>query len=156
MKPPADRLGVTASAIVFREDTSEVCLVHHRRLGFWIYPGGHIRPGEHSSEAAKREVLEEVGFTPELVSAWKDAPPMPAASAAGLLELPIARLLIERAGRVSLDIVYAGVAPGPTRLRPEQSTLEAARWVPKGVVSELVTPPELPMLIRRAWQTLHE
>jgi len=67
----------TASAVVIEE--SHILLVHHRRIGAWLPPGGHIDDGELPHEAAIREVLEETGvrvmvMTPELpVSIDSDA-----------------------------------------------------------------------------------
>lgn len=37
-------------------------LVHHRRLGIWLEPGGHIDPEDATLEAAAaRELIEETG-----------------------------------------------------------------------------------------------
>jgi 8-oxo-dGTP pyrophosphatase MutT (NUDIX family) len=35
----------TASGIVLSDD-GHVLLVEHRKLGWWLYPGGHIDPDE--------------------------------------------------------------------------------------------------------------
>jgi len=40
-----------------------VMMVHHRRLGIWIEPGGHIDPTDATlEEAAARELEEETGI----------------------------------------------------------------------------------------------
>jgi 8-oxo-dGTP diphosphatase len=57
----------TASAIVF-DDHQRVLLVHHNKLGQWLYPGGHIDSNEDPAQAALREVLEETGVQAEVVS----------------------------------------------------------------------------------------
>ncbi|NEQ78018.1 MAG: NUDIX domain-containing protein [Okeania sp. SIO2C9] len=36
--------------------------------GKWAFFGGHIEPGETSEVAVKRELAEEIGYTPETVS----------------------------------------------------------------------------------------
>jgi 8-oxo-dGTP pyrophosphatase MutT (NUDIX family) len=61
----------TASGLVVSPDRSSLLLVHHRRLGRWVQPGGHIDPGDGTPlEAARREVLEETGVaTTPLVEA---------------------------------------------------------------------------------------
>lgn len=52
----------TASGFVVSPDGSSLLLVHHRRIGRWLQPGGHIDPGDASPiEAAGREVVEETG-----------------------------------------------------------------------------------------------
>lgn len=41
----------------------EVMLVHHRRLGIWLEPGGHVDPTDATLEsAAARELVEETGI----------------------------------------------------------------------------------------------
>jgi 8-oxo-dGTP diphosphatase len=53
----------TAGAFVFSTEVPRrVLLVHHRKLGVWLQPGGHIEPGENPLEAAIREVSEEAGI----------------------------------------------------------------------------------------------
>ncbi len=39
----------------------KVFLVHHKKSGFWIAPGGHIDTGESVVQAVNRETREELG-----------------------------------------------------------------------------------------------
>ena len=61
--PPSPELPklFTASGLVVTGDR-KVLLVEHRKLGVWLYPGGHIDPNETPDEALRREVLEETGL----------------------------------------------------------------------------------------------
>ena len=43
-------------------------LIRHRKLGWWLPPGGHIEDGELPDDAALREVREETGLDAELLS----------------------------------------------------------------------------------------
>ena len=56
----------TASAVVVEK--GHILLVHHRRIGAWLPPGGHIDEFELPHEAAIREVLEETGILVEIIS----------------------------------------------------------------------------------------
>lgn len=40
----------------------KVFIVHHKKSGLWISPGGHIDKGESLNEALKREINEELGL----------------------------------------------------------------------------------------------
>lgn len=55
----------TVAAFVVWE--RKVLLHHHRKLGMWLPPGGHIERDELPDDAAVREVLEETGIEVELV-----------------------------------------------------------------------------------------
>lgn len=52
---------------VFVVSDGRVLLHHHRKLGMWLPPGGHIERDELPDDAATREVLEETGVEVELV-----------------------------------------------------------------------------------------
>jgi 8-oxo-dGTP pyrophosphatase MutT (NUDIX family) len=53
----------TASAFVLSPDRRDVVLIHHKKLGIWVQPGGHVEPADLDLvAAARREVLEEVGL----------------------------------------------------------------------------------------------
>jgi 8-oxo-dGTP pyrophosphatase MutT (NUDIX family) len=55
-----DRVHVTGSAIV--TGPRGVVLLRHKRLGFWLQPGGHVERGESPWDAARREAGEETGL----------------------------------------------------------------------------------------------
>lgn len=42
--------------------TGKVFIVHHKKSGLWLSPGGHIDKGEIPLEALRREIKEELGF----------------------------------------------------------------------------------------------
>lgn len=43
--------------------TGEVFIVHHKKAGKWLAPGGHIDLGETVDQTLRREVHEELGCT---------------------------------------------------------------------------------------------
>lgn len=52
----------TASGFVLSPDGSSLLLIHHRKLGLWLQPGGHFEAEDVSAAgAAAREVTEETG-----------------------------------------------------------------------------------------------
>ncbi len=56
----ADPVHVTGSAFVV--GPRGVVLLHHKRLGMWLQPGGHVDVGELPWEGALREAHEETGL----------------------------------------------------------------------------------------------
>ncbi|MDA3951183.1 MAG: NUDIX hydrolase [Spirochaeta sp.] len=53
---------LTASAWVLSPDRTEVLLLHHRKLGKWLQPGGHADGDEDLVAVARRELEEETGL----------------------------------------------------------------------------------------------
>jgi len=66
----ADPVHVTGSALIV--GPRGIVLLHHRRLGIWVQPGGHVDPGETPWEAARREGTEETGL---MLAPFDDAVP---------------------------------------------------------------------------------
>jgi 8-oxo-dGTP pyrophosphatase MutT (NUDIX family) len=55
---------ITGSAVIGRADGSAFLLVHHRKLGRWLQPGGHTDPDDADVLAtALREAREETGLS---------------------------------------------------------------------------------------------
>ena len=60
-----------AGGVVVRADGPEarfLLVTATRRPGLWVFPKGHIEPGESPEQAAVREVLEEAGVDATVVS----------------------------------------------------------------------------------------
>jgi 8-oxo-dGTP pyrophosphatase MutT (NUDIX family) len=52
----------TASAFVLCPDRTHLLMIHHKFLGLWLQPGGHVELDDASiCDAARREVAEETG-----------------------------------------------------------------------------------------------
>ena len=45
----------------YNKDNKKVFMVHHKKSGLWLSPGGHIDKGETVVEALNREIDEELG-----------------------------------------------------------------------------------------------
>jgi len=59
---------VVADACVIDSKNKKILLIHHRALGKWLKPGGHVDPGEiHPADAARRELFEETGVRADFV-----------------------------------------------------------------------------------------
>lgn len=53
----------TASGFVLSPSGDSILLIHHRKLGLWLQPGGHFELEDESLvDAARREIQEEVGI----------------------------------------------------------------------------------------------
>lgn len=50
------------SVFVYDKYSKKFLLVHHKKMGTWVQPGGHVEINESPEEAAIREVFEETGL----------------------------------------------------------------------------------------------
>jgi diadenosine hexaphosphate hydrolase (ATP-forming) len=68
--PPTSAPPSHAGGIVFREDTNEaryLLVTARNHNDEWVFPKGHIDPGEDAFSAALREVREETGVVAKIV-----------------------------------------------------------------------------------------
>lgn len=128
---------VTASAVVVGR--RGVLLHRHRRLGRWMQPGGHVEPGEHPWEAARRETEEETGIRTRHPSAGPR-----------LVQVDVHDASL---GHVHLDLRYLmypvpSARAGDDDLRPQEGESREIAWCPWGVAVDRVDAP-LAALLRR-------
>jgi 8-oxo-dGTP pyrophosphatase MutT (NUDIX family) len=103
----------TASAIVVDEAGERTLLIHHRKSGNWLQPGGHFEPGDVSAgDAALREAREETGLATRLADP-------------GLLDVDVHWIPWD--GHWHLDLRFLVVADG--ELAPDVAEVDAAEWV---------------------------
>jgi 8-oxo-dGTP diphosphatase len=138
----------TASAVVLN-DNDEVLLVHHNKIGLWLYPGGHVDPNEDPAAAAVREVVEETGVQAVVIGQAAFTHPAVASHPApwAIIEMDVTD---SRDGQHRhIDFVY--VCWAPTRDAIAQlEEVSSATWVPIDDLAGLPTPAELPDLVTAA------
>lgn len=112
---------LTGSAVIVSAAGDGVLLLHHRKLGRWLQPGGHAAPGERAGErVALREAREETGIDRLALHPCAPRPldvdvhPIPARDG-------------EPAHR-HLDLRYLVVAPPGAVLRRAAAEARALRW----------------------------
>jgi 8-oxo-dGTP pyrophosphatase MutT (NUDIX family) len=112
---------LTGSALVVSSDGRTVLLLHHRKLGRWLQPGGHADPGERSGEVvALREALEETGITDLMLH-----PTAPRPLDVDVHDIPARP---DEPAHEHLDLRYLVVARPNARLAPAAGESERLRW----------------------------
>jgi len=111
----------TATTFVVHE--GRTLLLHHRKLGMWLPPGGHIDPHELPDRAAVREVREESGLEVELLSQGRML------GHVHILPQPYCILLEDISpGHQHIDLIYFARVNGGSLAHAEREAL-GARWV---------------------------
>lgn len=62
---------ICSTASGFLVDQDKVLLIKHKKLGFWLAPGGHTEDDELPHQAAEREIWEETGLKVKAVTTGK-------------------------------------------------------------------------------------
>lgn len=144
---------LTASAIVF-DDHERVLLVHHNKLGQWLYPGGHVDPNEDPAQAARREVREETGIDTEIIGEGIFTHPAVASHAPpfAIIEMDVADSKV--GAHRHIDFVYV-LRAVTGQITAQLDEVGGVTWVPVAGLADLDTPTELPALIEHAalWAT---
>jgi 8-oxo-dGTP diphosphatase len=117
VKPATPPEHLVAFAVAVDPLRSMVFLVDHRIAGLWLPTGGHVEPGEHPMDAARRELREELGIdAPRL--AGVDAP------------LMVTRTVTvgRDAGHMDVDLWYGFEVDLLSELVPDPAEFIDARW----------------------------
>lgn len=133
---------LTASVMVFDPSGESTLLVHHRKAGVWVQPGGHLEPGDTTvAGAALRELAEETGLGDATIAVALGGEP---------LELSRHAFAFGRCGE-HLDVVFLVLADPATPLLVSEESDAVAWWpvdaLPAGIVPDL--PPRLAAASRR-------
>jgi 8-oxo-dGTP diphosphatase len=93
----------TASALIINE--AKVLLLYHKKLGVWLYPGGHVEDDENPEEALLREVQEETGLDIDILGE-KDENLSDKSADVSVLHQPYAMLCELVGDHYHNDIIY--------------------------------------------------
>ena len=138
---------LTGSAWILSPDHASVLLVHHRKLGRWLQPGGHADGDADLFRVASREAEEETGLRRFTTLPGGD-PPAP-------LDLDIHEIPAHgtEPAHLHLDVRFLLVAaPGEAPRASEEST--AIRWVPRERLADFGADDSLDRMERRTREVL--
>jgi 8-oxo-dGTP pyrophosphatase MutT (NUDIX family) len=122
----------TASAFVLSPDRRDLVLIHHKKLGIWVQPGGHVEPSDGDLVgSARREVLEEVGLS--------ELEPILGADGKLVFDVDVHLIPARKAepAHEHFDVRFAFVAKSRELVHSEE--VADLRWVPLNEVERMGT-----------------
>jgi len=133
----------TGSAVVVDPRAGRVCLVHHRKLGRWLQPGGHADEADGGSMAATalREAREETGL------AVSHHAPGAAPLDVDVHVIPARR---DEPEHRHLDVRFLLVAEAPETLAHDPAESHGARWLSWDEALAVADEPALRRLLLKA------
>jgi guanylate kinase len=139
----------TASAIIFRNNDSEILLVERKkgeRAGWWFLPGGHVEFGEYPHEAVTREVLEETGYI-VTVNSSEEENDIYFDERVSAVPRPLCILLEKIGFHNHYDFIYQCECDAESM---RGSSEEIAKWFEISELDYIQTPRDIGFLIRKA------
>ena len=123
----SEQTGRHFTVAVFVAWEGKVLLHHHRKIGMWLPPGGHLEEDELPDEAAVREVWEETGLEVELVGERREdvADPVQLYRPAGV------QLENIGPGHQHIDLIYFARPSGQTTIAQEFSADKVGWYGPR-------------------------
>ncbi len=137
---------LTGSALVLHPSGERVVLLHHRKLGLWLQPGGHGEPGEmEGTGIALREACEETGIVGLTLH-----PTAPRPLDIDVHEIPARGT---EPAHLHLDLRYLVLTPIDAEPRTAEAEAHAVRWFGWSELAALDLDPGLQRALRkaRAW-----
>ena len=132
--PKKDTRDFVASVYIVNE--GKVLLVHHKKMGMWLPPGGHIEENELPTECAVREAKEETGVDILIVGEEKHHKRVMV-----MMHPKIVQLEDIEPGHQHIDLVYfARMKDKTQKTRNDDEGVNKVKWFSR---EELDDAPEL-------------
>lgn len=119
----------TATAYTVHEN--KVLLIHHKKMGVWLPPGGHVDPNELPTQTAIRETKEETGYEIEIISPhqilefdFPNASSLPLPFQSSLEKIPANA---KQEAHEHIDLIYLGKLVGGAMLVKKDEVL-GVKW----------------------------
>lgn len=145
---------ICASAVIVNK--GKVYLLKHKKLGVWLYPGGHVDSGEMPHDTAVRETLEETGFEIKLLNHSNRGAEKAAYSGKEAHELPkpftimYENVKYKTGKHIHFDMVYLAKATKRKRFRVSSEESKTFKWVGPSEIKRLKTYPNVEWTLLRA------
>src|SRR5689334_946093 len=126
---------LTASMVVIDLRTAQTLLIWHNAWQKWMFPGGHIDPGETPGEAALRGQIHH---------------PSP------FITAEMTAKSTHEAPHQHVDLLFIGFADSRLTTTPQLDEVQGAKWFPAyGLHLVSDAREEVPFVAKRAWKEVN-
>ncbi len=136
---------IVASGVLLKE--GKVLLIRHRKLGVYLYPGGHVEKDETPVETVTREFEEETGLRVEPIG------PVHGISDENVVERPLPLVVLEEVVKypdgvhIHFDLIYL--------VREAGGYLKEGVWIDVSEIDRIETYPNVREVVKLAARTIN-
>jgi 8-oxo-dGTP diphosphatase len=142
---------ICSSCVVISK--GKTLLLLHKKLGVWLYPGGHVDPGEIPLEAAIRETREETGYRVKIIGKKKlgRIPYSLATEQPDPLSILYEHVPYRDGKHMHFDMIYLA-APVGKRGKVSEYESTKLRWVSEKELDSINTYPNVRSVLKYAFK----
>lgn len=142
---------ITSCGVILHR--GKILLFWHKKLGKWLFPGGHVEPNEDPMEAVIREAKEETGLDIRIMDAGKGPrlrykevfePPRP-------LSILIEKAHYAEGLHVHFDFVYLAKLGDAREIRAQEDEVGEFKWFGSKDVNLIETSEDVREMMRWAF-----
>lgn len=127
---------VTGSVWIVTKPPTKVLLLHHKKLGYWMQPGGHSDGNPNTLAVAQREMEEETGLQLAPTTIFDiDIHAIPASS-----KMP---------EHLHYDVIFLCVVDAPVAVTINPTESNGALWTDLDQVSEYNPEPRIARMVQK-------
>lgn len=123
-------------------EANKLLLVDHKKALLWLPPGGHVEPGEHPNETARRELYEELGVSLPLLTTDP-------------LFLTVTETVGMTAGHIDVSLWYVFRADSSRKYSYDETEFNQIKWFSFNELPFDRTDPHLARFCRKLSQLLN-
>jgi 8-oxo-dGTP diphosphatase len=128
-----------------------VLLIHHKKLGMWLPPGGHIDRDETPDEAVEREFREELNLKVEILN--RSRIPMEG-NVKKQLALPLHVNVHNVGDHEHCCFFYACRTKSPEKIKLNKKELNDFKWFSLDELNQKYISPDVRNIAKKAFETL--
>ncbi len=122
-------------ASVYIVKDGKVLMIHHKKMGMWLPPGGHTNENELPTECAIREAKEEAGVDIEIIGQEEHHDRVKV-----MLHPKIVQLEDIEPGHQHIDLIYFGKLKDKMQeIRNDDKGVNEVRWFSREELDEAPT-----------------
>ena len=122
---------VSTKLSLYSHDLSSVLVMHYPVRGHYGLPGGHVEPRENPNDTIRRELLEELTLSVDVLKRTD--------------------FFLREGDHGSIILAFTAIAPANVSVKPTNPNFEYGVWVEKNDITEIDMSEEYKRFVLENW-----